>query len=234
MSFGAQGSSSKQGSQQSQEVWQEQRNFLQSLYGQGQQLSNQQQGGISSAAQNIMQGLQPGLGAAFSNASQMAQGQDTAGQFFQSRLGQANPGLESVIGSLGEDINRFTGMTLGGEDSNAAMMGGGSAAGGARHALERGAIQDAGIREFSQGASDLRFADYARQSGDAAALQQGQFRGQGAVGSLTPLMQNLGMMPFQAAWMPLQQQAAILGRPTVLGSGSSFGKSSSFGFNMGI
>ena len=84
-------------------------------------------------------------------------------------------------------------------------------------------------RQFSQGATNLRQADYAGGLGAAQSL--GQFSNQSIAG-LSDLF-NLGMSPYGAAWSPLQQFGGLVGSPTVLGGGGgggrSFGYNSSFG-----
>ena len=222
MSMGAQKSSSD--SSQDSRVWEQQAPFLQRQYQQGENLANQQRT-VGQTAQGLADELMPGLQGALGTAQNVALGQDPGGQFLQQRLGADNPYLQGVIDNLGTDINQQLGRDL-------ATIGGDAALGGARHAIERGMARESAAQQFRSGSQDLRFAGYNQQGAEAQALQQGQLRGAGAVGALTPAVQNLGLSGYNAAWMPLQQQSAILGRPTLLSSGRS--SSDSFGFDVGL
>jgi hypothetical protein len=279
--------SQSQSSQSQQDIWQGQRDFLERSFGMGQNLARQQIPGMQDLATGLARTAGAGAGGdarrlgrdftqgrqaigggymplgrqagqAASQAGRSALGQDMVGNVMRRRITGRNPYLQGTINSLGRDINQQTRRNLADVGAAAGMYGPG-AAGGAREAIERGLVREAGLREFSQGAQDLRFADYSQRGQEALAYgQQQQLARQQQLGarqqqlaalqgagvqrqqniqnlsarqSLRNEQLNLGMFPYQQAWFPLQQFSSILGRPTVLtqGQGSGGGRNFSFG-----
>jgi hypothetical protein len=201
------------------QVWGAQAPFLTNLYGQAQGLAGQQAGTIGQDAAGLSQGLLGGLGPyanaatnpAFQNLLQRAQG--------------GSPYLGQQIQGLGADIGQFFNQQiLPGIQSQYGM---GGTLGGSRQSIAQGMASQDALRQFSQGATNLRQADYGQ--GLQAAGMLGNL-GQQQIGNLEN-MYNLGMSPYQARWAPWQSLSGIIGGPTVLGQG---GSSRSANFNMGF
>jgi hypothetical protein len=223
-------------------VWGGQAPFLTNLYGQAQGLAQQQAGqgmglfsgfepgqqvgsgmagnmgiypgqqaggGIGQDAANLSQGLLGGLGPyanaatnpAFQNLLQRAQG--------------GSPYLGQQIQGLGADIGQFFNQQiLPGIQSQYGM---GGTLGGSRQSIAQGMASQDALRQFTQGATNLRQADYSQ--GLQAAGMLGNL-GQQQIGNLGNLY-NLGMSPYQAQFAPWQALSGIIGSPAVLGGGGS-------------
>ncbi len=167
----------------------------------------------------------------------------------------ADPFLQDQIDLLGEDIATQVNRILPGVDSEFIDSG---TAGGSRNQIERALTNEAGLREFSRGASSLR-SDALSRALDAnragigaelsaadlnrsTALSAGDLSNrsgattiaaaQTGLNSLDNLL-ALNLAPYGAQFSPLLNLATILGNPTVLSEGQSTGQSesSSFGFN---
>jgi len=238
---------------------------------------------LRSGAMNSFQGMQPGFmqefgragagadllsGIRFSNpsaalapATSGLQGFTGANPYasqlgeYAGRMAQGNsPGMEAVIGNLGEDINRQLSRMIGGPGgiNTASELSG--TFGGGRNQVSQGIAQEGALNTFGTQAGQLRLQDYQARQGQALqALQSaggmfGTGEGQrlGALGALgglessglgTELAQGLGlgtlqsgasalgMSPFTNQMSLWQQLAGVLGGPTVLQSGK--GKSQS-------
>lgn len=154
----------------------------------------------------------------------------TPGQeYLSSTLGRTNPHLEDVINSLGSDISRFAQREIGSGVAGAAA-GTGGAFGSSRHGISEGLVGEQAMRSFSDAAGQLRYGDYASQAARAEALINSQRAGAIGQAAIAPAAYNLGIAPWTAQWLPLQQYAMTLGRPTVL----SEGRSESDGFNISL
>lgn len=199
-------------------VWSAQQPFLRSLYGHAQNLFGQQ-AGIGQASQDLAGGLMSGLGGyqspttnpAFQNLLQRAQG--------------GSPYLDQQISGLGADLGQFyRQQLLPGIASQAGLAG---QFGGSRQGIAAGMAGQEVARQFAQGATNLRQADYG-QGLQAAGMLGGLSNDYlGQMGNIY----GMGMNPYMAPWMPLMNFSQIVGAPTVLGSTSSSGGG---GFNFGL
>ncbi len=199
-------SKSKQKSFQTsdQAVWGAQAPYLQSLYGQGERTAYGQMGTIGQDAQRmsggLMQGagwyLTPGTNPAIANLMQMGQ--------------QGNPYLTQQIEGLGADIGNFFKTQI--QPGIASQAGLHGQFGGSRHGIGAGLAGQDALRQFTQGATNLRSSAYGQ--GIQSTNMAGQLASQG-VGQMGEIY-NLGMSPYSAQWAPLQAYSGILGDPTVL------------------
>ncbi len=221
---GSQGSTRSHNSSQS-FVWGDQAPYLNSLYGQASRMNDQQGATIGQDASrisgNLMQGaggyLTPGTNPAIGNLMQRAQ--------------QGNPYLSQQIEGLGADIgNALRTQIMPGIASTAGLHG---QFGGSRHGVAAGLAGGEAIRQFTQGATNLRSNAYGQ--GIQSAGMAGQLASQG-VGQLGDI-DNLGMSPYSAQWAPLQAFGGLLGDPTVLevskGKSKSWNHSGSVGMSGG-
>ena len=210
-------SRSQQTSEQS--VWGAQAPYLQSLYGQATDLWSKQAGQVGPAAQSMAGGIMGGLGGYGSPMS------NPAFQNLQQRAQGGSPFLNQQIQGLGSDIGQFFQQQI--MPGIASQAGQAGQFGGSRQGIASGMAGQDALRQFSQGATNLRQADYG-QGLQAAGMLGGLSNDYlGQMGNIY----NLGMSPFSAQWMPLQNMANIIGNPTVLGS--SQGSSKSYGWQGG-
>jgi hypothetical protein len=166
-------------------------------------------GGIGQDAANLSQGLLGGLGPyanaatnpAFQNLLQRAQG--------------GSPYLGQQIQGLGADIGQFFNQQI--LPGIQGQYGTGGTLGGSRQSIAQGMASQDALRMFSQGATNLRQADYGQ--GLQAAGYLGDL-GQQQIGNLGNLY-NLGMSPYQAQFAPWQALSGIIGGPAVLGGGGT-------------
>jgi hypothetical protein len=190
-------------------VWGGQAPFLTNLYGQAQGLAGQQAGTIGQDAASLSQGLLGGLGPyanaatnpAFQNLLQRAQG--------------GSPYLGQQIQGLGADIGQFFNQQI--LPGIQSQYGLGGTLGGSRQGIAQGMASQDALRQFTQGATNLRQADYGQ--GLQAAGLLGNL-GQQQIGNLGN-MYNLGMSPYQAQFAPWQALSGIIGGPAVLGGGGT-------------
>ncbi len=218
ISFGG----NKQRSSGSQEsfVWGQQAPYLESLFGQASRMSDSQMGTIGQDAANLSGGLMQGAG-----PWAMPGANPAIGNLMQ-RAQQGNPYLSQQIEGLGSDIGQtLQKYIMPGIASTAGLHG---PFGGSRHGVAAGLAGSEAIRQFTQGATNLRSNAYGQ--GIQSAMGAGQLASQG-VGQLGDLY-NLGMSPYQAQWAPLQAFGGLLGDPTVLqrGTNMSRGGGGSFSF----
>lgn len=205
--------------------------YLTELWGQGSTLMNQQgPAAYQQASQNLVNQFMP-LGMAGGNAfGAGSQGQLGGQQALAQNMSAQSPWLDQQISNFGTDIQRNLAQNILPE-----LRSGGIAAGAGptfgRGQIAQGMAADAAQREFAQGATQMRHADIMRQQQAAQALTQSQLAaGQGALSGMGQLY-NLGFMPMQAQWLPLQMQAGLLGRPAILGEGEE--DASSYGVTFG-
>jgi hypothetical protein len=190
-------------------VWGGQAPFLTNLYGQGQGLAQQQSQTIGQDAAGLSQGLLGGLGP-YSNAAT-----NPAFQNLLQRAQGGSPYLGQQIQGLGNDIGQFfSQQILPGIQSQYGL---GGTLGGSRQSIAQGMASQDAIRQFSQGATNLRQADYGQ--GLQAAAYLGDLSQQ-QIGNLGN-MYNLSMSPYMAQWSPYQSLSGIIGSPTVLGGGGN-------------
>ena len=245
-------------SQSGQDVWGAQSPYLSQLYNMGSGLAGQQ-GGIGDAAANMsgnylgqMQGLVDRMGGNYTNPYQQGLGSFNPSQTSQYANAQ-NPYAQQQVEQFGSNLGQFFR-----EQINPAITGNSqqvSQMGGSRQGLaQAGAINTLG-QQFQQGATGIMNNAYNTGAGMAQAADQMRLSGMGQAGQLAgmgqgmnlqgmgqamqsmPNMFNMGMQPYQAAWMPLQNLAGLLGGPTVLGQsqsmGGSYGRQQSSGSSSG-
>jgi len=191
-------------------IFPEQVPFLQQQFGQAQQLAGQQ-------LPQIQQMAGPLSGQLLGQGQQFLQGLQGAGQNLTPFTQTGQPGgIEQQLAAL-QGLGQFNlNQSLEGITDRGIAAGG---IGSARSGLAAG--QSAGLSNlgFMGAAGGLLGQDVQRRQ--QAALGQAGIQGQTALGGLSQLggLFNLGISPFQAQFSPLQNQANILGRPTVLGGG---------------
>lgn len=213
----------------------------------------QQSGQLGGAGQGFLGNLQQGAagqlgGQQLQNqaAQQAIQGGGPGGDFLQGAIAQGNPFLNQQVQALGQQIGQqFQEQVLPGIRRNATSVGG---LGGGRQGVAEGIAGRGSQQAFANQAANLGFQNFGQQLGAAGQLQQnalqgGQLAGQGVsqqlgsatagLGSLGGLF-NLGLAPFGAQFQPLQQQAGLVGGPTVLSEQQSQGQSSAFNVNAGF
>ncbi len=214
------GTSSSKSKQQIDPV---QRDYLQRLWQQGQDLTNpggpMSPGAVGRTSQNLVNTLFPTGEAALQGFSDIGAGTTQGQEFLAASATQANPYLGGAIDALGADLSRNLSETI-----LPSIRSGGSAAGapgGSRAGIAEGLAAQEAQRTFGQQASLLRAQDLTRQQQAAQALTQSQL--QGAAGALqgTGALYNLGFSPTLASFLPLQIQSQLLGNPTVLGRSDS-------------
>ena len=229
--FGMNSSSGKNSSQStnSTNVWGGQAPFLQDMFGQGSSLMQQQQG-VGQYAQDMMGGMLPGINAAMGSMGNMAQGGGPLQQFTNPNNGLISQQLGMLGSSLGDMFNN---TVMPGLTSQANSAGG---LGGSRHQLGIGQAAGNMFDQFQQGATSIMGNAYNQAANSAGQLQQSMMGAAGAMPGMGGDIFNLGMSPFNAAWAPLQNQAGLLGGPTVLGQGQSSaqGKNQSSGWKIGM
>ena len=206
------------------------------------QQGNQQQlaGGYFNALANQPDRFQNRFGALGNQATHLAgvdssQGINYLNQFAQ----QGNPFIDQQINQYGGDIARQYARQLpglGGQYQQAGQRG------GSRQGIAEGLLGEAALRQFGQGATDLRSQAYGQQqqaAGQLANAQLGQRQFQlGAIG------QGLQANQLQQAgyFNPFQIGSQVLGAPSVLNSTygldlmeqQSRGKQSNADFNIGF
>lgn len=171
----------------------------------------------------------------------------------------SSQGIDQVVGTLGEDINRTLREMLGGAGgvNTASALSG--TLGGGRNEVSTGIAQRGALDAFGREAGNIRLSDYQARQGQALqALQgagslQGQSMGldlsrlgqisnlnQGeqqaglsnalGMGALQTQAQELGFAPFRNNMTLWQQLASVIGGPNVLNQ--SRGKSDSSGISI--
>lgn len=190
----------------------------------------------SSSQQNVWGGQAPWLTQMYGDASGLAgqQAGDMGGiqDYFSQLQGAAMPAFQNL--SMGPQNPWLQGMAdtaMGSVARNFQNQIMPSITGAANMAGQRG-----GAREGLYG--DYAAGEAGRAMGDVAQNIYGQAWNQGMQGQLGALGQlgnlgNLGMGGMQAAWMPYQNLANILGGPTVLGSSTSQSRGSNMGLSVG-
>jgi hypothetical protein len=196
--------------------------FLRQLWGQGLNLANQQGAGPGQAAGAISNQLMPGL--------MQNMGQLTDNPFLTQLQQMSNPNnamVQQNVDLMGQDLQRqFNESILPGISGNAIA---GGALGGGRQGIAQGLAAQGVSDAFARGSADIRNQAYGQAQ--QAAGMGGNLLGQGIQTSFgaAPTLMNLGMSPYQQAWMPLQQLGGLIGSPTTIGN--SFSRGDSFGMN---
>ena len=242
-------SQSQDFSQSSQNVWGAQSPYLQQLFGQAGNAAINQMGGIGDYAgqmagdyQGQMQGITDQMRGGYQNpyAQQLASFNPAATGAY---AGANNPFAQQQTQQLGQNLGQFFREQL-----NPAITGNAtqvSQLGGSRQGIAQTGAADAVAQQFQQGATAIGNNAYNTGAQMSNAYDQmrmqglmggGQMMGQqnqlnmmglGQAAQQFPNMFNMRMQPYQAAWMPLQNLAGILGGPTVLGQSIGFGQSQS-------
>ncbi len=235
---------------------------LQNLFGTSNQLQQQTQGVLGQVGQVGQQAAQPGQGGfgqgqgGIEALQGLAAGTNPALQALSAQAFGNNPNLGAQIGQLGEDINlqlqrQLGGVGIAGQANQAGQLGGG------RQGVESGLAQEAALRSFGRGATELRGQDIGRQLTAASQLAgfQGQ-AGQGLAGlggqqvlgqqaldlqglqtggqlglgvaEQLPQQFNLAQAPFGAQFSPLTAAAGVVGPPNTLTQSESFGRTDQF------
>ena len=197
--------------------------FLQQLWQQGLQLSNQQGNQPGNVAGDISGSLLPGL---MGNVGQL-----TDNPFLNQLQNMSNPNnamVQQNVDLLGQDLNRQFSNQLLPQIQGSAIASG--SLGGGRQGVAEGLAAQGISDAFARGSADIR--NNALAQAQQAASTGGNLLGQGiqtAFGA-APGLVNLGLSPFQSAFLPLQNLAGLLGNPAILNRGSQ----SSSGFQMGF
>ena len=219
--------------------------FLQSLFGQAQNLAGQQLGPIQAQANQLsqslltsgqqfvsgLQGQAGGIGAGVGQAIGGLLNFGAPGGPAEQLLGP-NPALGGQLDALQAAIQQNLAATSGTIAAQSSLVAGGQ--GGSRQALATGLAGQEAQRQFAGGAAGLISQDFAARQALAPqllGLQQGALGAAGqlglgagqqqtsaagtGLGALTNLF-GLGLAPFQAAFGPLLNLAQIIGPPTVL------------------
>jgi hypothetical protein len=217
---------SKQSSRQSTQIDPTQLGFLRQLWGQGLNLANMQGAGPGQAAGQLAGQLMPGL---MQNMNQLTNNP------FLSQLQQFsqpnNQMVQQNVDLLGQDLQRQFQQDLMPQIAQNAIAGG--QLGGGRQGVAQGLAAQGISDAFARGSADIRNQAYGQAQ--QAAGMGGQMLGQGiqAGFNAAPALMNLGLSPYTAAWMPLQQLGGLLGSPTTIGSGRSSGSSREFNMQFG-
>ena len=195
--------SGESGTSSSSQLSREQLPFLQNLWAGGQQLAGYQGNRIGQ------------------QAGQMAGDLGRQGNQFLSSL-SSNPflgALQQQAGGNPQLVNQQAGQLGGLLDQQAGRLmhqvGQGAAGAGqfgaSRGQIGKGLVGEEALRAFSSGVTDLQSQDAMRSL--QAATAGGGLQAQGAGMGLSSLqgMFDLGMSPFAAQWMPMQQQRGLLG-----------------------
>ncbi len=213
-------------------VWPEQARFLQRLYGQAEQLFQQQQGDIGAAArmysQQALQPVQTGLQTLGNVASGMTPGM----QFMADRFSQANPFLEQSIADYGQDIARNMAENILPEIRSGGVATG--QLGGSRDYIAQGMAAQEAQRTFARGAQSMRMNDLGARTAAAQQFTGSQLAATAGMFQGAPMVSNLGMMPYNAAWMPALQLSNVYGRPTVLSRSESDQETDAGSFEFGF
>lgn len=213
-------------SQQQQRIPEFQQKALEKLFGQAFGVGQEQAGGFAGLPQA---GAQAGQASAQLGGQAFGQGQQ-AGQGLQQFTGPGN--LAPQIGGAFNAIDFFLNKQIGGAggiDSTANLFGG---FGGGRNQVERGAATGTAGALFGQQVGDIFQQDLLRRQ--SAAGQQGQLNLAGLLGGgqlgLQGLSQGFDLQQggLLGAFGGLQNLGALLGQPTVLGSGTDNIKGGAF------
>jgi hypothetical protein len=195
--------------------------YLQSLYGNASGLAQQVQPQV--AQQGAELGAQlGGIGQQqLENLGGIAGGSNPFMQALLARSQGSNPYINQQIASYGNDIARQL------QSNILPQIGQGFATanqfGGGRQGLAEGLAIQESMRQFGQGAQNLRSDAYAQGAGAAGTALQAQLgASRGALGAL-PGQFELGMAGPMAGFLPMQQLGGLLGDPTVLSQGSAIG-----------
>ena len=241
MSLG--GSKSKQSSNQQQDqtsvsgqsIWADQMPFLTSLFGQAQNLQQQQQPTIRQRALEMAlnaSGVQTRSQRGYESV--LDTGGGPLAQYAQPNNALAGQQLGHMSTQIGNEFQRVVMPAL----NSAAGVAGGR--GGSRNQIARGLAASDAQGQIAKAGSDLYGTQYGIGAQAAAGSTQAMLDAAGGLGSLAPEIYNLGMSPFTAQWAPLTALAQILGNPQVLSAsisrgastGSSKGKSASASFGL--
>ncbi|MCP4000090.1 MAG: tail fiber domain-containing protein [Gammaproteobacteria bacterium] len=190
------GSSSNQ-SQSSTFINKDQLPYLQSLWGAGSGIMQQQmQGGMMGQA-NQMAGQLYGQGQGFLNQLQgpyqMSQGAQSQIGSLQQQLGQQSERMMAGVGQQGVGTGQF---------------------GSSRGEIGKGMVAEGAQNVLAQGAGQIMGQDQAIQA-------------QSALGGLSSLqgLYGLGMSPYQSQWGPAAAMAGILGGPAMESQSTGRGRS---------
>ena len=206
-----------------------QKQFLTDLWYQAQNLNYlNTPGGAQEFTQGLVDQYLPGMQAGAGEFGNIASGQSAGQQQLAQNMTSESPWLQQQISNLGQDIGRNLG-----ENILPQLRSGGVAAGapgGSRSQIAAGLATQGAQQQFGQAATNLRAQDLMRQQQAAQLYTQNQLAGgQGAIQGGQALY-NMGMNPYMAQWLPLQQYGALLGNPTVTSRGESDRISFGFGF----
>lgn len=236
--------------------------FLDQLFGAASSLAGQQLGPIQAQANQLseglltsgqqfvsgLQGAAGGVGAGVESAISGLLNFGQPGNATEALLGP-NPALGGQIDALSAAIQQNLAATSGTIGGQATLQGG---TGGSRQALATGLAGQEAERQFGQGATQLFAQDFAARQQLAPQLLAQQQAALGAAGGLGIAGQqaqtqaagigldslsnlfNLGLAPFQSAFSPLLNLAAIIGPPTVLSTQQATGQQDSSAFQLGF
>jgi hypothetical protein len=220
-----------------QQVWQPQAQALTGLYGQAQNLANQQQGQVGATAQGLANTGTAASQGGLSALSGIANMQGPLAQYANPNSDLARQQLASATGDIQQNFlrNIMPGIT-----SGAGLTGN---IGGSRQAIAQGLAGGDAANAIAKAGTDIYSNMWNTGAQAAAGLTDAASQAAGMIPQAAQGLYNLGMSPFQAQWAPLTSLAGILGGPTALSYGlsqaqsmgeqsqQSTGKSSQFGFS---
>ncbi len=228
MVFGIGGGASRSRGNSRQQVWDQQAAFLTNLWPVVQGLFQEQNQNIFSVAQQTADEVGGYISGAGNILGDLASGADPGGAYMRSRLSDGNPYLQGSIDAYGQDIARNLAENILPELRSGGVAAG--APGGSRAYLAQGMAAQEATREFARGSNQMRLADLAQTDALAGRMGMQQMMASQAMAGLAEPAYNLGMSPYNAAWMPAMNYASILGSPVVLGRSDSESDSFDFGF----
>ena len=206
-----------------------QKQYLKDLWGRAQQLTDLNSPEAAQQYSAQLAGMaMPMMGVGAGTFGDVATGQSLGQQQLAQNMTSESPWLQQQIGNLGQDIGRNLG-----ENILPQLRSGGVAAGapgGSRSQIAAGLAAQGAQRQFGQQATQLRAQDLQRQQQAAQMFTQNQMGGAQGMFPAAQAMYGMGMNPYMAQWLPLQQYSNLIGQPTIVGDSQSSSMNFAFGF----
>lgn len=246
VSFGNSSDSSQSSTHQS--VWGAQTPYLQQLYSQGNELL-QSQGGISDYSSNLINKYMPGAQDVVNNNL------DTS--YLDSIMSGTNLGMRTLSGLMSPQgnpylddqiINMKKGIAdnmriFGLSDSADSAISAGQF-GNDRHGVSDFLVQREAMKNASDAETAMRMQAYGTDQANAFNAANAYTNNIYNAGSQRAIagnnyldnveaVHNLGLNPYTSAWMPMINQANIVGAPTTLSNSSSYGSGRSINLGFG-
>jgi len=241
--------SGKDTSSSNQEVWNAQSPYLTDLYGRSQQTGATQPDALNAYSNEFtsrnMPNAQKNIDTMSNNnyTQDVMSGNNLGMQTFGSLMDpQGNPYLDQQITDMktgmADNMNIF-GM---GDNRSEAQMAG--QFGSDRHGIDDYLTRKDTVDRATEAEVSMRSGNYQNdmdRSMNAATgyVNSGMnannqlYNNSNATINAMNSTYNLGMNPFNAEWMPMQNESDIYGNPLTLSSGSSYGQNSSFNAGVG-